>query len=364
MKRFDLNPEDSSELQNLLSTTINSISDWIHVVDSKLDVVMMNDPLKGMMKSLGFRNNLEKKKFKDVFPFLSKKVINEYQKVFKTGKSLVTENVNEFEGRKIYTETIKEPVFEDNKVVRVITVIRDITTRKEAVEAIKASEKQLKIFAERLQNIREEERVVISRELHDDLGQNLTALRFNILRLIKRLNDPGKETNLASFADEASEMLGLIDASISRTRKISRDLRPRILDELGLVPAIEWQVDEFRERTGITCRFHTDVQKIAIEVHNKIAVFRIVQEALTNVMRHAKATKVNVNITRKNQEIHINIKDNGTGIREKDLFSENNFGLTVMRERATLLGGVLKIKGKPDSGTTVKLSIPLKTVMS
>jgi PAS domain S-box-containing protein len=127
----------------------------------------MNDACKGMMKSLGFRENLKKRKMKEVFPFLSKRVINEYHKVFTTGKSLVTEDVNEFEGRKIYTETIKEPVFEGNKVIQVITVIRDITKHKDATEEMLESQKQLKTFAAHLQTIKEEERVEIARELQD-----------------------------------------------------------------------------------------------------------------------------------------------------------------------------------------------------
>ena len=361
-KRYDVTRENPTELQNLLSTTINSLSDWIHVVDADLQVIMMNDALKGMMKSLGFRNNLDKRKLKEVFPFLSPGVIHEYQRVFKTGKSLVTEDLMVFEGRKIYSETIKEPVLEEDKVVRVITVIRDITIRKQAEEAMKESEKQLKIFAERLQTIREEERVVISRELHDDLGQNLTALRFEIVRLIKRINDTDKPPDLASLVNEASEMTGLIDASLQMARKISRELRPRILDELGLVPAIEWQVNEFIKRTSIPGLFHSDLQEIEIEGHKKIAVFRIIQEALTNIMRHAHATQVIVTVARKNKCIVIEVKDNGAGIRENELTGKNSFGLTIMRERAILLGGILKIKGIPGKGTSVVLSIPVKEV--
>jgi PAS domain S-box-containing protein len=354
--------EGNRELENLLSTTINSLSVWIHVVDSDLQIIMMNDALKGMMKSLGFRENLNKKNIREVFPFLSRKVINEYHKVFKTGLSIVTEDMNEFEGRKIYTETIKEPVFEDDKVVRVITVIRDISNRKLTEEHILDSQKQLKTFAAHLQTIREDERVVISRELHDNLGQILTALRIDLSRLIKKLNEKDKEQDIRSLADHAAELMPLIDSSIQMTRKISRELRPRILDELGLVAAIEWQIGEFIKRTGISCTFHSDVQKIEIEVRNKIAVFRIIQEALTNIVRHAQATRVAISIRKKNQSIIIEVKDYGSGISDNDISGANSLGLTGMRERAVLLGGTLMIKGKSGKGTTVRLSIPLKAV--
>ena len=349
-------------MENLLSTTINSLSVWIHVVDSDLQIIMMNDALKGMMKSLGFRENLSKKEIKEVFPFLSRKVINEYHKVFKTGVSIVTEDVNEFEGRKIHTETIKEPVFEDDKVVRVITVIRDISNRKLAEEHILDSQKQLKTFAAHLQTIREEERVVISRELHDNLGQILTALRIDLSRLIKKLNDNDKNMDIHSLADHAAELMPLIDTSIQMTRKISRELRPRILDELGLVAAIEWQVEKFIKRTGVACTFHSDVQKIETEVSNKIAVFRIIQEALTNIARHAHASRVVVRIKQFDQSIIVEVKDNGSGINGNYISGTNSLGLAGMRERAVLLGGTLMIKGKPGEGTVVKLSIPLKAV--
>ena len=361
-KPSDLIGEWNRDLENLLSTTINSLSVWIHVVDPDLRIIMMNDALKGMMKSLGFRENLNRQKIKEVFPFLSRKVISEYHKVFRTGVSIVTEEVNEFEGRKIFTETIKEPVFEDDKVVRVITVVRDISNRKLTEEHILDSQKQLKTFAAHLQTIREEERIVISRELHDNLGQILTALKIDLSRLIKKLNDNGKKKDIRSLADHAAELMPLVDSSIQMTRKISRELRPRILDELGLVAAIEWQITEFIKRTGITCKFHSDVQEIDIEVRNKIAVFRIIQEALTNIARHAHASRVVVSIKQLDQSIIVEVKDNGSGIRENDISGENSLGLTGMRERAVLLGGTLMIKGKPAKGTAIKLSIPLKEV--
>jgi len=224
------------------------------------------------------------------------------------------------------------------------------------------SQKQLKTFAARLQTIREEERVVISRELHDNLGQILTALRIDLSRLIKKLNDNDKNMDIHSLADHAAELMPLIDTSIQMTRKISRELRPRILDELGLVAAIEWQVEKFIKRTGVACTFHSDVQKIETEVSNKIAVFRIIQEALTNIARHAHASRVVVRIKQFDQSIIVEVKDNGSGINGNYISGTNSLGLAGMRERAVLLGGTLMIKGKPGEGTVVKLSIPLKAV--
>jgi PAS domain S-box-containing protein len=356
--------EDSQELKNLLSTTINSLSEWIHVVDSNLEVILMNDAFKGMMKSLGFRENLNKRKIKEVFPFISKSVINEYHKVFKTGRSLVTEEVNEFEGRKIYTETIKEPVFEGNKVVRVITVLRDITKRKEREQEIQESQKQLKIFAEHLQTIREEERVVIARELHDNLGQNLTAIRIDMSRLIVKLKEAKKKSDIHSLVPQADELKSLIDATIQQVRKISTELRPRILDDLGLIPAIEWQIGEFIKRTGISCTFHLNLQTIEIENNNNIAVFRIFQESLTNIIRHANATHVSVGLWKNNHSIILEIVDNGSGIKESNLSNLKSLGLIGMHERAILAGGTVTIKGKKGKGTKVTLLIPLKSNMN
>lgn len=361
-KPFVLIEEDSKELKNLFSTTINSLSEWIHVVDSNLHIIMINDALNGMMKSLGFKENLNNRKIKEAFPFLSKRVINEYHKVFKTGKSLVTEGVNEFEGRKIYTETIKEPVFEDNKVIRVITVIRDITKRKHTEEEILESQKQLKAFAAHLQTIKEEERVKIARELHDNLGQNLTALRIDISRLIKKINEADEKANIKSIVAQAGELLPLIDATIKLVRTISSELHPRVLDEFGLVSAIEWQIEGFTKRTGISCKLELEVETIEIEDNNRIAVFRIFQEALTNIMRHANATHVIVRIRKKNHSTILEVKDNGIGIKESNISDIESLGLTGMRERAFLLGGELMIKVKKGKGTVVTLSIPLKEV--
>jgi signal transduction histidine kinase len=241
-------------------------------------------------------------------------------------------------------------------------VIRDITKHKDATEEMLESQKQLKSFAAHLQTIKEEERIEIARELHDNLGQNLTALRIDISRLIKKINEADEKSNIKSIVVQAGELIPLIDATIQLVRKISRGLRPRGLDELGLVHAIEWQIEGFSKRTGISCKLELEVQTIEIEDTDKIAFSRIFQEALTNIMRHANATQVIVRISKKNYSTILEVKDNGIGINESQISDIESLGLTGMRERAVLLGGKLMIKGKKGKGTVVTLSIPPKEV--
>jgi signal transduction histidine kinase len=177
-----------------------------------------------------------------------------------------------------------------------------------------------------------------------------------------KINEADEKSNIKSIVAQAEELMPIIDATIQLVRKISSGLRPRILNEFGLVPAIEWQIEGFSKRTGIPCKLELEVQTIEIEDTNKIAFFRIFQESLTNIMRHANATHVIVRISKKNYSTILEVKDNGIGIKENQISDIESLGLIGMRERAVLLGGELMIRGKKGKGTVVTLSIPPKEV--
>ena len=248
--------------------------------------------------------------------------------------------------------------FEGGRVVQAI--VRDITERKHAEEVLQESKDQLKVFAAHLQTVREDERIQIARELHDNLGQNLTGLRMDISRIVKKLKEADVPCDLNIIIHQALEMLPLIDSTIEQVRKISSELRPRVLDELGLISAIEWQIEEFKKRTGTDCNFFTDFQKLPLAKNHLAGIFRIFQETLTNIMRHANATWVTVRITKKNSSAILEVEDNGCGINKKKISDKKSLGLLGMRERAVLFGGEVSFTSKKGKGTKVTLNIPFK----
>ena len=230
----------------------------------------------------------------------------------------------------------------------------DIAERKRAEEQLKSSYEQLRALSARIQSIREEERTTIAREIHDELGQALTGLKMDLSWLRKKI--PEEE-----LIEKTQSMLKLIDSTIQTVRKISTELRPGILDDLGLIAAIEWQAGDFQSRTGIKCEFNSSLEEVALEREVSTAIFRIVQETLTNVVRHANATQVNIKVGEEDGILLVEIEDNGRGITGKEISSPKSLGLLGMRERAHLFGGELEIKGTSGERTVVMVRIPLRT---
>ena len=235
-------------------------------------------------------------------------------------------------------------------------MVTDITDRKEAEEQLKTSRERLRDLSRHLESVREEERTNSAREIHDELGQLLTALKIDMSWMAKRL--PKAE---ASLAEKTRTMYELIDKAIQTVKRISSELRPGLLDDLGLAAAIEWQAQELRKRTDIDFEFRASPKEITLDRDRSTAIFRICQEALTNVVRHANATRVKLSLQEKRGRILFRISDNGKGIEEKQLSDPKAFGLIGMRERARFWGGEVKISGTPGKGTVVAVSIPLKS---
>ena len=231
----------------------------------------------------------------------------------------------------------------------------EVALYKHKMEAeLRSSRQQLRNLAAHLQSVREEERASIARELHDEMGQALTALKMDLSWLNKRLAQDD-----TSLAEKVESMSRLTDRTIQGVRRLSTELRPGILDDLGLAAAIEWQVEEFEERTGIGCEVSVDDGVINLEQGCSTAIFRIFQEALTNVARHAGATKVKASLKDKDSKLVLEVKDNGRGITEKQISDAKSFGIMGMRERVYPWGGEVKISGMRGEGTTVRVSIPL-----
>jgi PAS domain S-box-containing protein len=237
--------------------------------------------------------------------------------------------------------------------VYAVGMVQDITERKQAEKELEHSFGQLRALAARLQGIREEERTRVAREIHDELGQALTAIKIAVTALLRSV-PPDKEAK----AQRGESVLKLLDEVIQSVRRIATELRPVVLDELGLVAAVEWASEEFQARTGIKCRISLPDADIAIDPECATALFRIFQETLTNVARHANATRVNVRLTKEDGNLTLQVHDNGKGISEEQLSAASSLGILGMRERASLLGGELTITGAPGKGTTAIARIP------
>jgi signal transduction histidine kinase len=238
---------------------------------------------------------------------------------------------------------------------------RDITEHKLAEEAIKASRQQLRTLARRLQSTREEQRKEIAREIHDELGGALTALKIDLSSLASSAPKSRDKTKRDSFLSKMLVMTKLIDETIGTVRKLVTELRPSILDDFGLLAALEWQLQEFQKRTGIQTEFVSTLEYIKQDEKLSIAVFRIFQEALTNVARHANATKVTATLYKEADSLLLKVEDNGKGISAADIHNTKSVGLIGMRERALFLGGTIAFSGEPSKGTTVSVQFPFES---
>lgn len=244
------------------------------------------------------------------------------------------------------------------KVYRVAGIAEDITERKHAEEQLRETSRQLRALMAGLRATREAEGVRIARELHDELGSALTSLRWDLEWLDKRLAELNEHTSPEALRLKIEAMLQLADATINAVRRISSELRPSILDDLGLVEAIEWQAQQFEARTGITCHCDCQLEQLDLDPEPATAVFRIFQEALTNVMRHAHATRVEITMAEHDDTFVLRVSDDGRGITEREKSGPHSLGLLGMRERAHLVGGCVEITGRADAGTTVTIYVP------
>ena len=230
----------------------------------------------------------------------------------------------------------------------------EIADRQHAEEELRKSRDQLRALAARLQNVREEERAYIAREIHDELGQACTAIKMDLALIGRKLTK--RQTKLQARVESSMQ---LVDSTIVTLRKIASEMRPQTLDDLGLSAALEAQAQEFESRTGIHCSVILPPEPLMLDSDRSTAIFRIFQESLANVARHAHATRVEARIRRENDRITLEIFDNGIGFDPEVAKARHSLGLIGMRERAHLLNGEFKAEGVPGSGTTITLTIPL-----
>ena len=255
----------------------------------------------------------------------------------------------------IDVEINASPILKNQKIIGFQGTMRDITQRKKVEEKLIRSQEQLRDLAAHLQSVREEERSLIAREIHDELGQSLTALKIDVSWL------GGKIVDLpAELKEKIASMQSLISRTINNVKRISTELRPGLLDDLGLAAAVEFHAEEFQGRTNIMCDVVIEPDDIDLDFDRSTALFRILQEALTNVARHSKATGVQIHLIQSKDSILLQVEDNGIGISQDELLHPKSFGIIGIQERAHFLNGEVKIVGKPNKGTEITVVMPIK----
>lgn len=270
--------------------------------------------------------------------------------------NLVRESVNIRKDGSTFPVNLISDIVADasGEPVGIVTACEDITERKRTDNELEESREQLRNLALHLQTAREGERVRIARNIHDELGQILSVFKLDLLWISKRLRSDQKP-----LTGKIEEVSALVDNAIDSVQRISSDLRPTLLDDVGLVAGMEWQAGEFSKRTGIECNVSFEPEEISLDDNISVDIFRIFQEALTNVVRHAEATRIDVSLKVDKGRLYLEIRDNGKGIEEKEISGPRSFGLMGMRERVYSWGGELRISGAQGKGTTLIVDLPI-----
>jgi signal transduction histidine kinase len=251
--------------------------------------------------------------------------------------------------------TVRDPV---GVLIGYEGTVENITERKLAEKRLQDTLDQVRMLSGRVATVQEEERTRIARELHDELGVGLTCLKIDLSRLQTIMREGEVSKSRKKVGDKLRSMIEQVDTTIVSVQRLVTELRPAILDDLGLVAAIEWQCQDFQKRTSIPCTCVTKADDIAIQPEWATALFRICQEALTNTMRHAQATAVTVKLKSRSDCLELVVADNGVGISETKVSDRRSMGLLGMKERVVLFGGTLTIQSHPGRGTTITARLP------
>ncbi len=238
---------------------------------------------------------------------------------------------------------------------RIVMFSRDITQRKKAEKELERSKKQLQLFTEHLEHILEEEKKRISRELHDELGQLLTILKFDLSWL--RLEGAKGNTEIISKTDA---MMESVNEALASVKRISKEIRPPQLDALGLSGAIQWDIDQIEKKTGFKGYVKVEPEDFSVKGQISTVLYRVFREALTNVVRHSQAQHVFIRLIKKPQSIILTVSDDGRGITKKEIKGEKSLGLVGIRERIRIVGGTFQIEGRPDKGTVLSVEVPIE----
>lgn len=248
------------------------------------------------------------------------------------------------------------PFMDSGKPYQYLSICFDITERKKVEGELHQSHADLRQLASYLQKVREDERTVISREIHDELGQKLTVMKMDASWLMKKVSSPNEVNDKI---EKINDLMTMLNEMISTVRRISSELRPAILDDMGLMAAVENYLQEFEKRSGITTTLVKEEEELYLPDNLKTGLYRIIQESLTNVGRHAQAQNVTVNLQQVDGHVQLTIRDDGVGFNKNEISDKKTLGLLGMKERAIMMNGSYKVISAAGKGTTVVVTVPV-----
>jgi PAS domain S-box-containing protein len=264
------------------------------------------------------------------------------------------------DGSRFWANTIITALRDEaGKLRGFIKITQDVTEQRLVQKELEYSFDQLRALSRRVENAREEERTRIAQEIHDELGSTLSFLKLDLTKLHDLASSANSREDRAALRKIIASMLQLLDNTIATVQRLATEIRPGVLDDFGLVAAVEWLARDFQKRSGIACAFRSEIGDVEVERETATALFRICQEALTNIVRHAHADRVAIRLAKTADQLLLEIRDNGKGLPEAKVAHSTSLGLVGMRERATRLGGELQLGGIPKKGTTITALVPL-----
>jgi len=330
---------------------VNALPDMVFVVSKEGRFLDFNNPTGN--KTLVKPDEFIFKRVPEVLPEpLASEVMSYIEKVIDTGQIMSYSYQLETEGEMRSYESRYIPQTNDD----VLVIVRDTTEAKKVEKELLSSREALRQLSNHLEDVREEERLHIAREIHDELGQHLTVLKMNFSFLEKSIIEADSR-----FAPELNKIFDLINDMMKAVRKISHELRPGLLDELGLVSALEWYCKDFETKTGIRTSFMTEFSDNDLPDKLRTGLFRIFQESLTNVARHAEAKRTDVSLSLHDHELVLLIEDDGKGFNITNI-GQHKLGILGMRERAIMMGGTYTIQSSPGKGTITDVIVPIATL--
>ncbi|MBL0064922.1 MAG: PAS domain S-box protein [Bacteroidetes bacterium] len=345
---------DLAESENRLRTIVQSEPECIKTVDANGIILEMNPAGMEILEASN-ASQVVGKRVLDIINENYRKAYAESSELVFLGQSFKQEfEITTLRGNRKWVESHVVPLRNSTgEITSSLAISRDITANKKAEQEMILMNERLRLLSSHLLNVREDERTLIAREIHDELGQQLTSLKIDLSWLRKKLPNADHQVD-----DKVQSMISLIDDTVKSVRRISTELRPGILDDLGLIAALEWQSQEFEKRTGIKTDFSTSIGEEGYDKSMATGIFRVFQESLTNIARHSGATKVKSSLLQKNGTITLSVRDNGQGFDKNKLKTIKTLGLMGMQERAMMMGGDLKIDS--GDGTQIVLIVPIQ----